>query len=60
MIPCIVFYMSNHEVTEIRFTAKRALRWSNGNQRWVAINRDEARQMISLGQAVELQAGQWV
>jgi hypothetical protein len=52
--------MNSNEVTEVRFTAKRAMRWSNGNQRWVAINRDEARQMVALGQAVELKVGEWI
>lgn len=47
-------------VLEVRFTAKRAVRWCNDNQRWVAIGRDEARDLIALGQAVELKKGEWV
>jgi hypothetical protein len=42
------------QVTEIRFTAKRAVRWNNGNRRWVAISRDEAIALIQLGLAVDL------
>lgn len=40
--------------TEIRFTAKRASYWNNGNMRWQSIAADRAREMIALGQAVEI------
>lgn len=46
--------------TEIRFTAKRALVWNNGNHRWQTIARDTAEALIASGQAVELKAGQWI
>lgn len=46
--------------TEIRYTAKRALVWNNGNHRWQPIARAEADALIALGQAVELKAGEWV
>lgn len=47
-------------MTEIRFTAKRAARWDNHSHRWITISQDAAREMIALGQAVELKAGQWI
>lgn len=46
--------------TEIRFTAKRALVWNNGNHRWQSIARDAAELMIATGQAVELKKGEWI
>lgn len=52
--------MNTNQVTEVRFTAKRALRWDNAGHRWIAIARDTAREMIALGTAVELKAGQWI
>jgi hypothetical protein len=52
--------MNTNQVTEVRFTAKRALVWNNGNHRWQTIARDEAAAMIALGTAVELKAGQWI
>lgn len=45
---------TTQQVTEVRFTAKRASYWNNGNQRWQAISTDKAREMISTGQAVEV------
>jgi hypothetical protein len=47
------------QVTEIRFTAKRACVWSAGNGRWVTIGREKAQALIALG-AVELKDGEWV
>jgi hypothetical protein len=52
--------MNTNQILEVRFTAKRALYWNNGNQRWVAMPRDKATALIALGQAVELKAGQWI
>jgi hypothetical protein len=52
--------MNTNTVTEIRFTAKRALVWNNENHRWVGIARDKAVAMIALGEAVELKKGQWI
>lgn len=39
---------------EVRFTAKRASYWNNGNMRWQAIGADKAREMIATGQAVQV------
>ena len=47
-------------LTEVRFTAKRAQVWNNGNRRWTAISRDKAVALIAFGQAVELKDGEWV
>ena len=47
------------QTIEVRFTAKRALYWNAGNGRWQGIGRDKARDLIALGQAVELKAGEW-
>ena len=58
--PRKVLYMNTNQVLEVRFTAKRALVWNNGNHRWQTIARDEALALIALGQAVELKAGQWI
>lgn len=58
--PCNDSRMNTNQVLEVRFTAKRALIWNNGNHRWQTINRDEATAMIALGTAVELKAGQWI
>ena len=52
--------MNSNEVTEIRFTAKRALYWNAGNGRWQGMARDKAQALIALGQAVELKKGQWI
>lgn len=48
--------MNCNQPLEVRFTAKRASVWNNGNMRWVAIGRDKARELISLGQAVDITA----
>lgn len=52
--------MNTNEVAEVRFTAKRALRWDNASHRWITIARDTARDLIALGQAVELKKGEWI
>lgn len=52
--------MNTNTVTEVRFTAKRALYWNTGNRRWQGIARDEAQALIALGQAVELKDGEWI
>lgn len=52
--------MNTDTRTEIRFTAKSALVWNNGNHRWTKINHDTARELISTDQAVELKAGEWI
>lgn len=39
---------------EIKFTAKRACYWNNGNMRWQAIGRDKATALVALGQAVDI------
>ena len=57
---CNDSHMNTNQITEVRFTAKRALRWNNGNGRWQTIARDEALYLIATGQAVELTAGQWI
>lgn len=46
--------MNTTEVTEVRFTAKRASYWNSGNRRWQAIGRDKATAMVALGQAVDV------
>lgn len=46
--------MNTNEVIEVRFTAKRASRWCNGNHRWITIGREKAETMVALGQAVDL------
>lgn len=50
--------MNTNTVTEVRFTAKRALYWNKGNLRWQAIGRDKAAALIARGQAVEVE--EWV
>lgn len=45
--------------TEVRFTARRAARWCNGNRRWVTISQDTARELIALG-AVDLTDKSWI
>lgn len=52
--------MNTNQITEVRFTAKRACYWNTGNRRWQAIARDTASAMIALGAAVELKDGEWV
>lgn len=52
--------MNNNEVTEIRFTAKRASYWNTGNMRWQAISRETAQALLATGQAIELKKGQWI
>lgn len=46
--------MTTNEILEVRFTAKRASAWNNGNHRWVAIGRDKALELVALGQAVDI------
>jgi hypothetical protein len=46
--------MNSNQVTEVRFTAKRASYWNTGNMRWQAIGRDKARELVALGQAVDI------
>ncbi|GHJ59116.1 hypothetical protein NOK12_16340 [Nocardioides sp. OK12] len=48
--------MNTNQTIEIKFTAKRASYWNNGNMRWTAIARDKARELIALGQAVDITA----
>lgn len=52
--------MNSNEATEVRFTAKRAVYWNTGNQRWQAINRDKATALVALGQATDLTNAEWV
>lgn len=56
LTPCEDSYMNSNQPTEIKFTAKRASYWNNGNMRWTAISRDKARELIALGQAVDITA----
>lgn len=54
LTPCNDSYMNSNQLLEVRFTAKRASYWNNGNCRWVAIGRDKARALVALGQAVDI------
>jgi hypothetical protein len=58
MDTCQHSHMTN-TATEVRFTAKRAARWSNGNRRWVTISQEAARELIALG-AVDLTGKAWI
>lgn len=53
-----VIHMTTTQILEVRFTAKRALYWTG--IRWNGIARDKARDLIALGQAVELKEGEWI
>lgn len=55
-----VLYMNTNEITEIRFTAKRACYWNGRCGRWITISRDKATALIATGQAVELTEGMWI
>lgn len=57
--PCNDSYMST-QTLEVRFTAKRACYWDNASHRWITFGRDKAQELIALGQAIELKAGQWI
>ena len=52
--------MNTTHPLEVRFTAKRALYWNTGSNRWIGMSADKARDLIALGQAIELKAGEWV
>lgn len=47
-------------IAEVRFTAKRALIWNNGNHRWQNIGREKAQALVAAGLAVELKEGEWI
>lgn len=51
---CHDLHMTTNEIMEVRFTAKRASVWNNGNHRWVAIGRDKALELVVLGQAIDI------
>lgn len=46
--------MNSNEITEVRFTAKRASYWNTGNMRWQTMGRDKAQALVALGLAVDL------
>lgn len=46
--------MNTDKVTEVRFTAKRASYWNNGNRRWQAISRETAKMLVATGQAQDI------
>ncbi len=51
---CEDSYMNTNQVSEVRFTAKRAVYWNNGNRRWQGIARDTAMLLVQSGRAVDL------
>lgn len=50
--------MNNEQIHEVRFTAKRACIWDRGINRWKTISRENAHELIALGQAVEVK--KWI
>lgn len=50
--------MNSNQILEVRFTAKRACVWAHTG--WKTISADKARDLIALGQAVELKKGEWI